>query len=318
MQILFSADWHIKLGQKNVPVDWAINRYEMFFTAILHLEDSCDLHIIGGDLFDRMPSLEELALYYNFISRVTIPTIIYDGNHEATKKHRTFFEHLKEVSRAINPKVEIVTETKEYSDFSILPYCDLKKKGIFETLNTSKPLFTHVRGEIPPHVKPEINLDLLDPFPIVFAGDLHSHSCCQRNIHYPGSPMTTTFHREEVETGVMLIDSSTWTYEWKALELPQLLRKTIKSPEDLIPTEYHHTIYEIEGNLQDLSQVQTSDLLDKKLVRRNNEASLLLSSDMSMVEKLEEYLRYVLELPDANIKSILKVYNDLTQNAGMG
>ena len=32
--ILFTADWHIKLGQKNVPVAWACSRYEMFFQQI--------------------------------------------------------------------------------------------------------------------------------------------------------------------------------------------------------------------------------------------------------------------------------------------
>ena len=29
--ILFTADWHLKLGQKNVPVAWASKRYEEFF-----------------------------------------------------------------------------------------------------------------------------------------------------------------------------------------------------------------------------------------------------------------------------------------------
>ena len=32
--ILFTADWHIKLGQKNVPMPWACSRYTMFFEAI--------------------------------------------------------------------------------------------------------------------------------------------------------------------------------------------------------------------------------------------------------------------------------------------
>ena len=37
--ILFTADWHIKLGQKNVPVDWAINRYHFFFETVAELEE---------------------------------------------------------------------------------------------------------------------------------------------------------------------------------------------------------------------------------------------------------------------------------------
>ena len=59
--ILYTADWHIKLGQKNVPVDWATNRYTMFFNQITELEADCELHIIGGDLFDRVPSIDELT-----------------------------------------------------------------------------------------------------------------------------------------------------------------------------------------------------------------------------------------------------------------
>ena len=88
--ILFTADWHIKLGQKNVPTDWATKRYQMFFEQIHELEKDCELHIIGGDLFDRVPSMDELTLYFDFIRAVTIPTVIYDGNHEATRKNKTF------------------------------------------------------------------------------------------------------------------------------------------------------------------------------------------------------------------------------------
>ena len=73
--ILFTADWHIKLGQKNVPVDWAVNRYHLFFDQIHLLEEQLDCHVIGGDLFDRLPTMEELELYFTFISEVTIPTI---------------------------------------------------------------------------------------------------------------------------------------------------------------------------------------------------------------------------------------------------
>jgi len=50
--ILFTADWHLKLGQKNVPKKWALNRYELFFEAIREKEKTCKMHIIGGDLFE--------------------------------------------------------------------------------------------------------------------------------------------------------------------------------------------------------------------------------------------------------------------------
>ena len=63
--ILFTADWHIKLGQKNVPVEWALNRYNQFFEEIHSLEKYYNMHIIGGDLFDRLPNMEELELYFS-------------------------------------------------------------------------------------------------------------------------------------------------------------------------------------------------------------------------------------------------------------
>ena len=63
------ADIHIKLGQKNVPKEWAINRYEMFFNQVTELEKKVDMLVIPGDIFDRMPTLEELTLYFQFVAQ---------------------------------------------------------------------------------------------------------------------------------------------------------------------------------------------------------------------------------------------------------
>jgi len=303
--ILFTADWHIKLGQKNVPKDWAIRRYEEFFNQVHAIE--CDTHIIGGDIFDRMPSMEELEIYFKFISLVPVTTFIYDGNHEATKKHSTFFSFLKQATTKINPLVTIIDSTVEQDGYIILPYCDLHKKGIFDNL-PCLPLFTHVRGEVPPHVKPEVPLENFDKFPIVFAGDLHAHSNSQRNIIYPGSPLTTSFHRNEVKTGYILINPTTWEWNWKEFKLPQLLRKTVDNPDNMVPSDYHHTIYEVEGNLQELSELKNSDLLDKKIVKRSSDTALILNKDMTILEEVVEYLIYILEIED--VTDIVSTYND--------
>lgn len=311
--ILFTADIHIKLGQKNVPKQWALNRYTMFFEQVYELEKQCDSHIIGGDIFDRIPSMEELELYFTFIRRVQIPTIIYPGNHEMVTKHVSFFNQLKQVSQDINPLVTIISDLEINDSYIILPYCDLHKKGIFEKIPKDRPLFTHVRGEIPPHVQPEIDLDLLKDFPIVFAGDLHAHSNTQRNIVYPGSPMTVDFHRTRVSTGCLIIDpDNDWDWEWKEIKLPQLIRKTVSKEEEMVPTEYDHTIYELQGSLTDLAGIENSDLLDKKVVRRSTEAALILTEGMSIEQELEEYLLYILQLEEESTKELLKVYNDYT------
>jgi hypothetical protein len=40
MKILFSADWHIKLGQKNVPADWQKNRFRQLFSSIAEVYEA--------------------------------------------------------------------------------------------------------------------------------------------------------------------------------------------------------------------------------------------------------------------------------------
>ena len=317
--ILFTADWHIKLGQKNVPVEWAIKRYNEFFDQVHKQASTCDMHIIGGDLFDRSPTMEELALYFSFIRNVKKPTLIFDGNHEATRKNRTFFSQLKQPTRDINPLVNVVdiSYVDEDLGFGVLPYADLHRKGSIEHFDTSMPLFTHVRGEIPPHVKPEVDLERFNDFPVVFAGDLHAHSNTQRNIVYPGSPMTTSFHRQEVETGYLLINPKDWSWNWWPFTLPQLIRKTVTKAEDMVPTNYHHTIYEIEGDIQELATVENSDLLDKKVIKRNTETSLVIEKDMTLEDELVEYLNYILQIPEEETFNILRTYNDYAQKAQM-
>ena len=320
--ILFTADWHIKLGQKNVPVPWACTRYKLFFQQVEDAiaEHNCTMHIIGGDLFDRIPSMDELTLYFDFVKQCSVPTIIFDGNHEATKKNTTFFTNLKRVTREINSLVEVV-DTTYYGvtgtmEWAILPYADLHKKNSIEDINTEF-LFTHVRGEIPPHVVPEVDLSRFDKFRTVFAGDLHAHSNTQRNIVYPGSPMTTSFHRNLVETGYIVLDGSfNWT--WHKFDLPQLIRKTVTSVDEMVQTDFHHTIYEIEGDVADLTGVENTELLDKKVIRRKTEATLMLDKEMTIEEELNEYLSYILELEEQKTKKILGVFSDYSKEISLG
>jgi DNA repair exonuclease SbcCD nuclease subunit len=309
VKILFSADWHIKLGQKNVPKEWQIKRFRMLFQEIRNLEENNKLvaHIIGGDIFDSSPSLEEIKLFTEFVLSVKIPTFIFDGNHEATRKGKTFLEHLKPVFEGINQKVVVLLGITDLMDMDIIPYTDLKT---FDPANFKKDiLITHVRGEIPPHVKPEIDLEKLKRWKLVLAGDLHSHSNSQGNILYPGSPMTTTFHRNKTKTGVIIFDNETLEHEWLALELPQLIRKTVESEDEMVETTYNHTIYELTGNAQDLAKVQKSNpLLDKKVVRRRVDSKIDFSNTKTIEEELLLYLTEIKGLTDTD--KTMKTFND--------
>lgn len=308
MKILFTADLHIKLGQKKVPIEWSRNRFYSFFKQLHVLESKADLLVLGGDIFDKLPSMEELELYYDLVEGITIPCIIYPGNHEALKKTTTFLTYLKKVTSRINPLVEIIDDFYTYKDcVDFIPYNKLKVPW---PNFTSRVMCSHFRAEIPPHVKPEIDLELFDKWEVVLAGDLHSYTNSQRNILYPGSPVTTSFHRNSVDTGVILFDIDTLSHEWIKLQLPQLIRKTIQVGEPMPTTDYDHTIYEVEGAMTDLSGLENTELLDKKVVKRSQDTALILDPTMSLTEEVEEYLRYILELPDPTVSAVLKELND--------
>lgn len=324
MKILFVSDIHIKLGQKNVPVSWSKNRYEILIRQLNAWQDDAHYFIIGGDIFDKMPNMEELEIYYDLVASCIRPTLIYPGNHESLKKDTTFFTYLKTVTNRLNPLVEVIddyyTKLSPYPPhiepvFDIIPYNKLKE---FEKAGNDKLraplLFTHVRGAIEPHVKPEVDLSIFDRWQTVLAGDLHSYENSQRNILYPGSPVTTSFHRNLVDTCIILFDTDTHNHEWNKLKVPQLLKKTIKAGEAMEPTTYHHTIYELEGDMAELGAIQDSDLISKKIVKRDKDTALILDPKMTLQEELKEYLSYILQLSEANTAEVLEVFNSNAHN----
>lgn len=308
MKILFTADIHIKLGQKNVPIEWAKNRYNLLISQLLASQADCDMFIIGGDIFDRMPTMEELEIYYDLVASITIPCIIYPGNHESLKRNTTFFSYLSKSTKRINKLVEVVDDYYSNDIFDIIPYNRLKE---FNPKDFNNPiLFTHVRGDIAPHVKAEIDLETLDKWQVVLAGDLHSYENSQRNILYPGSPVTTSFHRNTVDTGVILFDTTTLEHTWQKLQLPQLIRKTIQAGEAMQATDYHHTIYEIEGDMAELGALEDSELIDKKVMKRESDTALILDPTMTLVDELREYLLYILQLNEETVDSVVHILNN--------
>lgn len=312
MRILFTADLHIRIGQKNIPREWALKQYEIMFNEINRVfeEEQCELEVHGGDIFDKVPTMEELSVYIGYLWQdPSRDRIIFDGNHEATKKGDTFLKYLKPMV----PNITMLADgiSNYYDEFDILPYTDLQNLKNIKAKN--KTLLTHVRGEIPPHVKPEVDLELFDKWEVVFAGDLHAHSNSQRNIVYPGSPRTVSFHRNNVSLGVITFDTdkpSDW--KWHRINVPQLIRKTVENPDEMIKTDFDHTIYELKGNVLDLARVdKDSDLLDKKIIVNHEPAALDLA-DLTIEEELEKYLTDIVKLPEDKVLEVLEVFHAKT------
>lgn len=308
MKILFTADVHIKLGQKNVPVEWSRNRFRLFCEQFSEMQNQADLVIVGGDVFDRLPTMDEVELYFDFVESFHKPTLIYPGNHEMLKKDSTFLSNLKKSTHRLNPLVTMVDEYYENIGFNldIIPYNKLKDFEKHGHKFEGKILCTHVRGEIPPHVKPEVDLDIFNRWQIVLAGDLHSYENSQRNILYPGSPYTTSFHRSRVDTGAILLDVSSLEHTWLKFNLPQLIKRTISVDETPVPTDFDHTIYEVQGDMQELGELADSELIATKVLKRDTDSALMLDPEMSLDQEVREYVTYILELPEPTVDKVLK------------
>lgn len=311
MKILFVGDIHIKLGQRKVPKEWQRNRFHMLMEELNKVD--CDLMVWAGDTFDRADaSLEEIELFFELVSKIRCKTLIFEGNHEMLNKSSCILDRLSaEISRC-NPLVSYVDSYRS-DEFDIIGYKELHK--------TWKPkqsdiLFTHVRAELPEHMKtePEIDLAKFDDYAIVFAGDLHAHSMSQKTaggtpIIYPGSPLTTSFHRElvEGENGYLIIDTELGDWTFHSLDtLPQLLRLKVDSEAAMKEDPYHRVIYELEGDLQTLGKVKDADLLDKKVnISVSKDATLELEG-LTVEEELALYLAEVEGLEPHTIKRIMK------------
>lgn len=323
MKILFIADMHIELGKgktlksDKVPKDWQTNRFISLAEEVkkIYNEHGCDLIINGGDVFHKpLPNTEETDLY----SRVQaiwndIPEIIYSGNHEMITKKLSCLSHLEfSTSKASN--LHKIVQSYRSPEFDIIGYQQLKDRE-WEP-RCSDICFTHVRGTIEPHVVPEIDLQRFvdHGYKIVFAGDLHSHTNTQEisqgvQLVYPGSPLTTTFHRERTKgtNGVLIIDTDApRDYKWIELgHLPQLLRKTITVGEDLVPGDYDHIVYEVEGNVVELKSVANEELLDKKKnIIETKDAKLDMSQASNLVEECALYWRDIENLSTPEIEEL--------------
>ena len=65
-------------------------------------------------------------------------------------------------------------------------------------------------------------------------------------------------------------------------------------------------------------KVKNSELLDKKVVKREVEATLNLTADMTIGDELVIYLQDILSLDEDKIKNIIGVYSDYSTEVELG
>ena len=73
----------------------------------------------------------------------------------------------------------------------------------------------------------------------------------------------------------------------------------------------NHIMYEVTGSIDELSKIENSILLDKKIATKPIENSKLDLKNKSLYEELELYLNFI---KLKNIEEVLKDYKDLNIN----
>jgi len=284
MKILFIADQHYMLRKKGVKREWLANRLTEFHEQIKVILEGIDLVILGGDLFDKAPSIGEVGFFLDFLElckRYESPVVMIAGNHEATTKYETF---LSEIDVLQDKYFTLVTGQKriKYKDMYVtyMSYGEVKRQT-----NPKLPIpdwknimVSHVCGDLPPHVKEEYPISNFDGYDLTLLGDLHHYhrSLTGKNSWYPGSPYSISFSQasETNKYGVFVIDteSTTWTTpEFIPLDLPQLI--TIKcSPEEIdevklkIQDSRHCYKIEVEGTPEEMAKITDKSVIKKSVV----------------------------------------------------
>ena len=145
-------------------------------------------------------------------------------------------------------------------------------------------------------------------------GDLHfNHRYGDTNCYYPGSPLNTTFDRDENrQYGVDVydvVDSHNYSREFVDLELPKLIRKKIAVGEKMVEDPINHVVYEVTGSLDQLAKIENSELLDKKMVEKPAEESTLDLKGKTTYEELEIYLNHI---KVADVEAVLNEFRSIS------
>jgi len=311
MKILFSADQHITLRKNKVPKQWALNRYFKYFKELAKIEH--DILILGGDFFDKKPSIEEVSVLLQFIESHPKPIYMISGNHEASTKYETFLEALNPITNDWF-KLMLDPEVLETSEFNICFFSYQHIKAGIEppVPSTNKPsiLVTHARGDIA-FAEPEYDFSRFSKYDLVLIGDLHTYHQEKRfpNVWYPGSPYTITFHKEQTPHGVFLVDTDkSLIPSFIELELPQLVKLEVGVDDEVpITNKKDCVVLEYSGTAEELSKISNSENVVRRLEVKNY-ATIPLEG-LSELEQLKAVLSH---MGIKNKESVLEAYNEIT------
>ncbi len=309
------ADIHLNLNNNS---EWEANRFSLLFDYLADAEE--EYVYLLGDIFDKArPSLEELSLFYQNIAKLKRKVVrLIAGNHEILAKDVTLFDKIPSVG------------FKYYRDFDIVKMEDVniylcgnnkldKLKNLKSGSLSSKVniLMTHVRCDIPPHVKEELPLKpLSNMFDYIIAGDIHSLYRPFDNFYYTNQPYSTTYVKDKAHHIIRLsvdkkdvkIQHIPISFPNKILKVPVLCEVPPLNSKDLFKIRITGTLKELlsfenKGNVRFDKVVEDLATADIKKIKRGKKLDLeehiiaVLKDDLSedSLAYGKKYLKEILE-----------------------
>lgn len=242
MKVLHTADWHIGKNVNNMSMEEE-QRYILDEIYKILVEESIDLLVIAGDIFDRsVPPASAVVLLDEFLTRVSqqgIKTCIISGNHDSPQRIEFASRILEKegifMEGTHQEKVRKIVLDDEYGPLNIylLPFI---RPSMFTSDNGSRTYdeIFHQRLELIDLNQEERNLlvahqfvvgattceseelavggiDMvsslgLEAFDYVALGHLHSPQMVQKDyIRYSGTPLPYSFSEEKNENSVTIL-----------------------------------------------------------------------------------------------------------------
>lgn len=314
MKILFVSDIHLDLPKDH---EWETNRFTELFKELANASRTCDITVLGGDIFNNpFPSLQEIHLFYSCLNYFEKPPIIIDGNHECIDKHKYTYDFLPKGNFIYGDNI---IQTKN-TDIYLCSHSNLNTlNSIKDNLRKKKNiLLTHVRSNVPPHIKEEFNCGYLSSiFDLVVSGDIHYRYSPFDNFHYVGQPYSTTY-KPEVLNGYCIIDTDTLEVNFIDLDLPSKIRLDVNVSDltTLSLNQKHLYKIRVTGSIEELHEVPSnnSNIIYEKVIQTKDieeVPSHISDGKINIVSTLLDITRDTFDLSESTMEKGEEIVNGI-------
>ncbi len=182
-------------------------------------EQEADFIVLNGDIIDKAyPTLEDIQLFYKFVTKLKKPVFLLPGNHEEVSLKATCYDYLPHINFTFLKKG--IFSIFNYNFYMIShPYIHLLPM-IQVDKNKHNILISHYRSELRFASSEVDNNNVSRKFDYTILSDIHSHFKPNpfNNIEYTSSPTSIKFE-PEVENGFILAELKNNDFEFNFIEL---------------------------------------------------------------------------------------------------